>query len=163
MKLIPLTQGQSAVVDDDWYPYLLQWEWYARPARSKTKTYYAVRMEKRKPIAMHRVVIGATPGQIVDHLDRNGLNNISVNLRLSTHPQNCCNRDKQENNTSGFKGVSWHKKTGKWRAEIMSHGKRIHLGYFHDPEGAAQAYNAAARLHHGDFAVLNARAREATK
>ena len=46
----------------------------------------------------------------------------------------------------------------------MSHGKSIHLGYFHDPEDAAEAYNVAATSHHGDFAALNPqRAREATR
>ena len=157
MKTIELTQGQVALVDDDDYEWLNQWKWCAHWQGLR---WYAVRRAptidgKQYKIRMHRVVIDAQPGQQVDHKDRDGLNNRRDNLRLCTNSQNQANRGKQAGCSSKFKGVTWHKQTGKWQARIRVHRKGIYLGVFDDEVEAGRAYDDAAIEHFGEFARLN--------
>jgi hypothetical protein len=92
------------------------------------------------------------PDEVVDHIDGNGLNNCRNNLRPATRAQNRMNSKVSTNNASGYKGVSWHKRRGKWLAQIRIARKRIYLGYFASAEEAHVAYVAAAREHFGEFA-----------
>jgi len=106
---------------------------------------------------MHRRILGLKPndGKFTDHIDMNGLNNQRKNLRVATKGQNEANQIKYRNNTSGFKGVSWHKGTEKWEAKIMVNSQSKYLGLFNSRIDAAHAYNDAAIKYHGDFARLN--------
>ena len=81
----------------------------------------------------------------VDHIDKNRLNNIVENLRWVSSSENNRNRSMMANNTSNFKGISYHKRQQKYRARIMHEGKYYHLGYFHTAEEAARAYDAKAK------------------
>lgn len=103
----------------------------------------------------HRIIFlmlrGYLPEQI-DHIDGNGLNNDVENLRAATHSQNGSNRGAQKNNTSGFKGVGWKKNAQKWYASIRFDGKQCHIGYFDTPDAAHEAYKAAAKKLHKEFA-----------
>jgi hypothetical protein len=101
---------------------------------------------------MHRAILRAGDGHNVDHIDGDGLNNRRSNLRFATTAQNSANRGKQKNNTSGFKGVRWHKRDKRWRAVIGINGKTKQIGSFKTPEAAYDAYCAAARELHGVFA-----------
>ena len=87
----------------------------------------------------------------VDHENGNILDNTIKNLRLTTHQDNCKNRKKQKNNTSGTTGVTWYKPTQKWRAEIASNGETFRLGHFVKKEDAIQAREKAEVKHHGEF------------
>jgi hypothetical protein len=155
-KEIELTQGKVAIVDDEDYEWLNQWHWYAA---KYGKTFYAARNEGtfplKKTIYMHCVIMNTPAGMRIDHKDLNGLNNTRNNLRNSTHAQNKQNAGKYSNNTSGYKGVSWHKRIEKYTAQIVVNGKRINLGYFYDLKDAALAYDEAAKKYHGPFAKLN--------
>lgn len=91
---------------------------------------------------------------VIDHKNRNSADNTRKNLRGATHAQNVHNSKKQRNNTSGYIGVSWDKKAGKWKAKIMQNGKRKWLGYYADPVDAALAYDNEAK-ERGEFSVLN--------
>lgn len=91
---------------------------------------------------------GEWPPAQVDHENRNRDDNAWRNLRDATRSQNQANRPAQANNTSGFKGVAFHKGAGRWRATL---GKR-HLGLFDSPEQAHAAYAEAARGAFGEFA-----------
>jgi len=91
----------------------------------------------------------------VDHINMNVLDNRKCNLRICTNSKNQMNRGKQNNNTSGFKGASWHKMHNKWRSTIQKNRKQIHLGYFNTKNEAAKAYNVAAIKYHDEFAKLN--------
>lgn len=104
---------------------------------------------------MHRVIIGAQPNQLVDHINRNKLDNRCSNLRIVTNSQNVINSSARANNSSGYKGVTWHKKNGKWQASVMVNYKRHHLGQFTNVVDAARVYNDACRKYFGDFAYLN--------
>ena len=153
-KRIELSQGKFAIVDDEDYEWINQYKWSALRGRS---TFYAVRNEGRpqKRIYLHREIMNAPADMQVDHTDRDGLNCTRDNMRLATNAQNLRNRGAQANNTSGYKGVDWHKWCGKWRVTIKVNGKQIYLGHYGDPIEAARAYDAAARKYHGEFANTN--------
>lgn len=153
MKHIPLTKGKIALVDDADFETLSQFRWCASQHK-KTGQWYAVRRtqtnRKSTVIYMHRYLANAPRGIDVDHADRDGLNNQRGNLRHATRSQNSCNRGRNSNNSSGYKGVSRFR--DKWHAQIVQHYKNTHLGYFESKADAAQAYINAAYLMHGEFA-----------
>lgn len=158
MKQIPLSQGKFALVDDEDFEFLNQWKW---SAHKDYNTFYATRNERQengkyKMISMHRQILGLiNPKDLVDHEDGNGLNNSRANLRKCTHTQNSRNRTLPKSNTSGFKGVSFYKKTGKYIACIEANGKGFNLGYYKTKEDAAFAYDIAAEIIFEDFSNPN--------
>lgn len=161
MKQIPLTQGKYVLVDDEDYDYLNQWKWYAYYAK-KRDIWYVMRsgsrsIKPRRMILMHRVIMQAVKGEEIDHEDHNGLNNQRYNLRKATRLQNSRNRKKQNNNTSGFKGVSFRTDNSNrpWVSYISDNHKLIHLGSYATAIEAAMAYDQAAKLYFGEFAKLN--------
>lgn len=97
---------------------------------------------------------GSIPRQI-DHEDTNPSNNRIENLRAATQSENQQNTKLRSNNTSGFKGVGFHKVTAKYAAYIRLNGKSSHIGLFSCPKEAALAYNKAAKELFGEFARLN--------
>lgn len=90
-------------------------------------------------IFMHQLLCKCPKGMIPDHYNRIKTDNRKVNLIPSTFSENMANKSKLSNNTSGFTGVSWHKKTGKWRAYITYNKKVISLGVFNDKKEAVIA------------------------
>jgi len=110
-----------------------------------------------KKVLMHRLIMNAQPTEDIDHHDGNGLNNRRRNLRPATVSQNLGNmRRLRSDGSSGFKGVHFVRKLGKWQARIQSQGKRVSLGCFATKELAAQAYDEAAKRIFGEFAATNA-------
>ena len=160
MKEIQLTQGKVTLVDDGDYEWLSQWKWYADKSSEK-KTPVAIRTHKtsdgkRTSILMHRVIMNITNQEIqVDHIDGNKLNNQKNNLRVCDNRHNHFNMSLYKTNTSGFKGVYWHRKAGKWVAQIYRDKKHYYLGCFDFLLEAALAYDKAAIDLFGDFAKLN--------
>lgn len=95
---------------------------------------------------------------IIDHANRDKLDNRMSNLRNATKAQNQINAGVSRANTSGYKGVSRAFKDGRekcWSAKISKNDKSIHIGMFATAEGAARAYDEAAKKYHGKFAYLN--------
>ena len=101
---------------------------------------------------LHRMIMGEPDGREVDHKNTDKLDNRRENLRIATHKQNCKNKNKQSNNTSGFKGVSFKKQNQKFQATIHIDGKKKHLGLFVTAVAAHEEYKRAAIQHHGEFA-----------
>lgn len=95
---------------------------------------------------------GEWPRHQIDHIDRNRSNNRWSNLREATKAQNGANSRKPKNNTSGYKGVSWHKSDKKWHAQICSNGEHVNLGMYDSKEEAYAVYVKAAKALHGGFA-----------
>ena len=152
-RLIPLTQGQNAIVDAADFEWLSQWNWYA--AWSKfTHSFYARRQTAdNRTVRMHRIILRCKRSdEEGDHKNHNTLDNRRNNLRKCTHPQNGRNAQKSRCNTSGYKGVTWDKDWGKWVASIVVNRRRHHLGGFDDRARAARAYKNAALRFHAAFA-----------
>ncbi len=106
--------------------------------------------------AAHRLAFlymeGRRPTELIDHEDTDGLNNRWINLREANESQNGANAEMSRANTSGFKGASFHKGLGKFRAMIKVHGHDHHLGYHDTAEAAHAAYMQAATAMQGEFA-----------
>lgn len=167
MKEIKLTQDKVTLVDDNDYEYLMQWQWNASKG---VKTYYARRTanDPRRTVIMHRELLGAKKGQMVDHKDHNGLNNQRENIRLCSARDNCRNRPsrglskylgvvqfcccKQYTNKAG---EQIEKKYHYWRTSVYVDGKRKYLGSFSSEIEAAIIYNIAARKYYREFANPN--------
>jgi HNH endonuclease/AP2 domain len=118
------------------------------------KGYISVNIDKQC-IALHRIVWMMQYGEmplLIDHIDNNKQNNRIENLRLADKFQNAHNRSIHKNNTSGYKGVYWSKRTQKWKTQIMCNRKTYTLGYYKSPEEADEVVSLARDMLHGDFA-----------
>ena len=151
---IPLTQAKYTILDMDDYDRAIESmiNWHTGKRKG---IIYAVGGKKGKIILLHRFIMEAQPGEEVDHINGDGLDNRRSNLRLCTHAENQHNRGKQKNNKSGYKGVSLTSGGKRYTALIKANGIQHRLGYFTDPVDAARAYDKAALELHSEFALLN--------
>jgi hypothetical protein len=152
---IPLTQGYVAIVDADDYEHVMAaGNWYASVDERRTYARRNMRRDdgRRTTMRLHTFLTGL---HLVDHINGDGLDNRRSNLRSATNAENSKNQRIPVNNTSGFKGVAWHKRDMRWQAYIRLDDGRRHLGTFTTAEDAAYAYDAAARELFGEFAWLN--------
>lgn len=154
MKLIKLTKGFFAKVDDDDFEKCNKISWYYNKSFNGYTAYAETKSFKLK-ISMHRFIMNPKKNEFVDHINGNGLDNRKNNLRICTRSQNTVNSKIRTDNTTGYKGVSYYKSRNKYEAYINVKGKRTKLGYFTCPKEAAIAYDQMAKLLHGEFARLN--------
>jgi len=147
---VTLACGAEAIIDAEDAELVGQYNWSLCTGYAATSLYPVG--EKRRSIKLHRLVMGEPEGFEVDHKYGIRLDNRKAHLRLATRSDNNHNAKVRRDNTSGRKGVSWHKKVKKWFAQIMYMGKQKHLGYFSDPDAAYEAYCQAALKYHGEFA-----------
>lgn len=149
--IVVLTNGLCALVDIADAQALNRYVW------SEHSRGYAYARVDGKQVLMHRMLVEASPGVEVDHINGSRLDNRRCNLRVCTHSENICNQGKHKNNTSGFKGVSWHRRDKRWVARIRHEGKSFNLGSFINPLDAAKVYDeACVRLHGLGFGRTNA-------
>ena len=158
MKQIPLNNRKNepifALVDDCDYEELSQYNWH------KTKAGYASRYagggrKNRMCIYMHRQIMNPPQGMVVDHKNRDTLDNTRDNLRITDQSRNMQNARPRTRSTSIYKGVYWNNEKRLWSAYIHVDGKRIYLGRHVTQKDAAITYNEAAKKHFGEFALLN--------
>jgi len=147
MAILKLDDQHSVLVDDDDLPALSRHQWFFLNG-------YAVRRQRTASgavlILMHRELVRPAPGELVDHVDGNSLNNYRINLRICTPSQNQANR-----RTLGYRGVYYEPRSGRWRAQIKVGQRNRYLGTFDTPQAAARAYDRAAYAAWGRFARLN--------
>lgn len=149
-------KGYMALVDDEDYELVSKYNWYVCDRSKTRKTLYAEAHDgKNKRLRMHRLIMGNPDGLFVDHIDGNGMDNRKENLRVCTASQNSMNRAAVSKNVFGYKGVEKNGKSMRFSARIKVGGVRYYLGSFKTPKEAAEAYNEAAKKHHGEFAKLN--------
>lgn len=153
---ILLTQGKFALIsveDAD----LANLKWHLH--KGKDDNCYCRLNERGNRVYLHRVILSRILGrelsrhELVDHEDRDGLNNQRYNLRLANGQHNQANAKTPKSNTSGYKGV--HRTGNYWQATIhLDYGGK-YLGSYLTPEDAAIVYNHAALEHFGEFALFN--------
>ncbi len=151
---VPLSRGYVAIVDEADAGRVLSHKWSVRPSG---RNVYAQRAVQRPDgvwttQALHTFLTGY---ERTDHRNGNGLDNRRSNLRDATREGNSQNRRQRADNTSGYKGVTWHKRIDKWQAKVKADGVSRHVGYYETAEEAARAYDIAARFFHGEYASLN--------
>ena len=164
---IPLTNGYSTVIDViDCDLAMVHWRAFRNPCYTAGKMVVqrSQRISGRQTsIYLHRVILGRVlnralvSAEIVDHIDRNPLNNQRANLRLATPSQNRQNSSIRSDNTTGVVGVGWFKPLQKWRARIQVNGKSINLGCFSDFDDAVAARHEAELRDFGEFSPLLSR------
>ena len=147
MKTIALTQGKSALVDDEDFPVVSQHKWCAH--KKKGYIFYAVRRSGKKFVYLHNQIMG---GLRVDHVNGDGLDNRRCNLRFASHPENCRNHRIHSTNTSGQSGISRDKKSGKWRTYIKFKNRLIALFRFDELSDAINRRREAEKNYFGEFA-----------
>jgi hypothetical protein len=160
MKIIPLTRGAVALIDDEDYDLISKHRWHAYI--SGTKGIAACTTNGISKIYMHRMICCPPPGLVVDHINGLSLDNRRSNLRVCTVTENLLNRSKDGRCLSSpYKGVRRLTRGPKdqpkvvWKALIGFNKKKIHLGIFKTEEEAARAYDTAAKQYFGPFARLN--------
>lgn len=150
---IELTQGDYTVVNEDFFLNYRNHSFFR--SKRKDRCYASVYIQGNLKL-LHRVVMNAKQGQIVDHINGDPLDNRRENLRIVTHAQNAQNTRKQSGNQSSkFKGVSYNKSLKQYQAYIKKGGKRYHIGYYDYELAAAKAYDSKAKLMFGKYAKLN--------
>lgn len=131
--------------DAKFFPIISQCTW------SKGNHGYLQGALDGKMCLMHRIVTNCPPDKQVDHINHNKLDNRLCNLRIGTASHNQMNETLSENNTSGFKGVSFNKRRSKWEAYIYLHRRKIHLGFFDEFDDAIKVRQKADEKYYGDW------------
>jgi hypothetical protein len=135
------------LVDHEDYEAVAQYSWHLHDGYARASIY--VGDGKRRNVLMHRMLLGLRRGdkRETDHINRDRLDNRRANLRVVTHKQNSHNQgcNQRQNRTSEYRGVSFHKATGKWWAYARINGVLKSAGYYRDEDEAGAAAAAFRR------------------
>jgi hypothetical protein len=149
---ITLTKECAAIIDVCDLHLVKNFNWHVNKAGG---VLYAARNSYKnkthKKILMHRVILDMKFGEMIDHINGNGLDNRRCNLRAATKSENAQNQGLSSKNTSGYKGVTFHKKDKKWYARICLNKKSKYLGSFETAQSANLAYQLASKELHANF------------
>lgn len=152
MREIPLNRGLVTIVDDADYEMLSAFRWHVCESPYARRNVWIPGAGKSRVEFMHKVILPAPPGHVTDHINRDSLDNRRSNLRIATKSQSVMNRRGWAK--SGIRGV--HRASpGCWIAQLRYRGTRVLHKAFPTWWEAALAHDEAARLHYGEYAVLN--------
>lgn len=160
MKIIPLTRGKYAVVDNKDYARVSKFRWHAQHRRRRGAGVWYARRSTQTGRGTTRKIVGVylhtflTGFRQVDHKNGDGLDNRRRNLRPCSKSQNIQNARKRQGTSSRFKGVE-RRLNNRWSAKIRLNNVRYSLGCFDTEELAARVYDSAARSFFGEFARCN--------
>ena len=130
-------------------------KWRFRRSGGVRSYEYVTANTDAKQLFLHREIMCASPGQVVDHINEDRLDNRRANLRFVTLTQNMRNRKKHSSGVSSrFKGVC-STKSRRWKAFIRNGEKQLYLGTFDNESEAAYAYDMASLQLHGEFGRRN--------
>ncbi len=149
--VIPLTKGKHAYVDAEDYDRLMEHKWTAYYTCGK---WYAARNDHGKCVLMHREIMKAPKGKVVDHIDGNGLNNCKSNLRICTYSQNNIHR-RPRGASSRFKCVYRDRKRNLWKSTPAYRRRSVYNGRYESETDAARASDYMNVQLNGEFAYLN--------
>lgn len=144
IAIITTSKGEEILVDDDKYFELIKHTW-------RVTNNYA--QSNKTNVYMHRFIMNAKEGELIDHINHDPIDNRLSNLRLNTPSGNAHNKTKMKNTSSKYIGVSF--RSGKFVTRIKKDKKEYHLGRFENEEDAVEAYNKKATELYGDKANLN--------
>lgn len=140
-------QGElyQVILDDEVYEQLKEASLYGQFDDMTQKVYVHLRFKGKgeKQIYLHRWLMNAPKGMVVDHKNDNPLDNRRSNLQIITHAQNLQKKKPGSNNKSGVRGIYQDKKSGNWKVEFWRSDKRIYVGTFSDFMDACDALNEA--------------------
>lgn len=156
MKRLEISPGVFTLLDDEDYEWAERQSWHLKhpDALQHVHTTYVVRTGGSLHRDILEMSVGSRPGCVVDHIDRNGLNNQRANLRWATVRENRYNaKPNGKRKLGSLKGAHWREDRGKWRAWIKLPGQstKKHLGYFATEQEAHEAWRRAAIQLHGEF------------
>jgi hypothetical protein len=148
------------LVDKDDLDKLIKFnhKWYAILRRDKRNNYQVrtnirINKDKQDIICLHRWLFNVTDKHVIDHINHNELDNRRCNLRVTDYYCNLKNRrGKNLTNTSGYRNVSWHKKSKKWTVKIRIDGKQVQMGKFDDVHEAGKYAELMRQKYYGDYA-----------
>lgn len=158
MPTIQLTKGYCALVDGEDFTSLSRFRWHALETRHHV---YASRSERtpagKRRVYMHRQILGAPQGTVVDHANRDTLDNRRVNLRICTRAENAMNSVISAPRASEFRGVRRNggARRRPWQAGIVVAGQYVHIGCYATELEAARAYDDVVRRLYPEFARPN--------
>jgi hypothetical protein len=151
-KQVLITRGEITLIDESDWGLVCKYNWtlHIPDNRKYARCHY-----EGKKIYLHRLLLNAKPGEIVDHKNGDGLDNRRNNIRLATQSQNTANCTTSIKTASGFRGVYFDKRSGLWQAKIKFNYKSNFLGSYKTTDEAAKVYDEAAFKLFGEFARLN--------
>jgi hypothetical protein len=141
--------GACFKIDDIDFPTIQKYKWYVNIHG------YIIGKKNNRNFQLHRFIMKAPDGVLVDHISGDKQDNRRDNLRFCTKTENAQNSKKQRGNRTGYKGIWYHKHRSKYYASIRVNGKQKHLGVFNTDIEAAHAYDKAALFYFGEFARVN--------
>jgi len=157
--------GRVCLLDEEDLPLVIKYRWHLRRQKNKKRGHddaieYPIfkNSDHKKAIVMYHLIMPIKPGQVIDHINGNRMDNRKSNMRICSQRENSKNNGISRNNESGYKGVfkdKRYKNRDVWTFALKNDGRVIHETGFASPEEAARAYDAKAIALHGPYARLN--------
>ncbi len=146
IKIFFFKNNNYTTIDTEDYEYVKDRCWY------NDEEHYVTAKKLGKRIRIHRIIMNCPDDKIIDHIDRNPLNNKKENLRICTNAENAINKGLRKDNKSGYIGIRWDAVVQKWFSQITLNKKKIRLGWFVDKQDAINVRHEAEKKYFGEFA-----------